>query len=1051
VKSPRPDIRPPGRAESNIDLRESEALNLSLMNASPDCVKVLDLDGRVLHMNTPGICAMEIDDFATVQGKLWADLWPGEARADIECALARAINGEPSSFQAFCATNKGTPKWWDVTVSPVRGAGGGPAVQVLSVSRDVTKRREEQDRLRDSEAGFRSAFEQSAVGMAQVSVKTGKYIRVNPKFCAMTGYSAEELACLTPMQLTFVRDRDEDSMLSEPVLRGEMAVYDREKRYQRKDGKIIWVHTNATLLRDADGKPDRTMAVIQEITVRKEAEAERDRLHQQLEDERWRLADMFRQAPAFICSLRGSNHVFEMANDAYARLVGRQDFLGLPVREALPEVEGQGFFELLDGVFQTGKPYIGSGARFLINRASSEAPVELFVDFIYEARRNPAGDIVGVAALGIDVTERHHAQELQRLSDVRYRRLFDALDAGYCVVEMVWDEAGKPVDYRFLEANAAFKMHTGLEGAIGQTIRTLVPAIEQHWMDAYGRVAQTGVACRFVDQAQAMAGRWFEVYAHRLDDFEGGRVAILFNNVSEKIKAEQALRESEERLRVAAEAVSDVVWTNDAAGLMQGEQRGWGRFTGQSPAEYQGTGWSVAIHPEDTEPTLDAWKVAVREKCIFHFQHRVRRYDGEWRLCTVRALPVLDPQGTIREWVGVHADITEQKRDEEKLRQLAADLSQSDHRKDEFLATLAHELRNPLAPLRNGLQLLKMAGGQQATIEPVRFMMERQLTQMVRLVDDLMDVSRINQNKLELRKARITLASVLNSAVETSRPLIETMDHELILTLPRQALMVDADMTRLAQVFLNLLNNAAKYSDRSGRIELKVELQDTDAVVTVKDNGIGIAADQLPHIFGMFTQVDKSLEKSQGGLGIGLTLVKRLVEMHGGSVEARSEGPGRGSEFVVRLPAVLEHPHPDLPGGADEAGATMSALRILVVDDNRDGADSLTEMLNLMGNDTRTAYDGQQGVDMAAAYQPDVILLDIGLPKLNGYEACRIIRQQAGGKEVILIAVTGWGQEKDRERTLEAGFDHHLVKPVNPQALMTMLTDITPDRHKGGF
>lgn len=506
-------------------------------------------------------------------------------------------------------------------------------------------------------------------------------------------------------------------------------------------------------------------------------------------------------------------------------------------------------------------------------------------------------------------------------------------------------------------------------------------------------------------------------------------------------RAEKAMRESDERYRAATAAVSDLIWTNNADGLMEGEQRGWEEFTGQSREDYQGYGWSKEVHPEDAQPTIEAWNRAVLEKRTFIFEHRVRRRDGEWRLCSIRAVPILNADGKIREWVGVHTDITERRRDEEKLRQLAAELSQADRRKDEFLATLAHELRNPLAPIRAGLQLMKLAGGQAATIEQARSIMERQVTQMVRLVDDLMDVSRISRGKIELRKERIPLVAILNSAVETSRPLIEQMGHELTITLPKQPLIVDADMTRLAQVFLNLLNNAAKYSDRGGRITLAVERQGSNVVVSVKDTGVGIAADQLPHIFDMFTQVDRSLEKSQGGLGIGLTLVKRLVEMHGGRVEAKSEGPGKGCEFVVRLPVVIEASKPQESGGEAEQPA-KSSHRVLVVDDNRDGADSVAMMLRIMGNDVRTAYDGQAGVEMAGEFRPDVILLDIGLPKLNGYEACHRIREQAWGKGVVLIAVTGWGQDDDRRRSHEAGFDHHIVKPVDLQTLMKMLAGL---------
>ncbi len=398
-------------------------------------------------------------------------------------------------------------------------------------------------------------------------------------------------------------------------------------------------------------------------------------------------------------------------------------------------------------------------------------------------------------------------------------------------------------------------------------------------------------------------------------------------------------------------------------------------------------------------------------------------------------------------WVGSTTDIHEQRQTANELRRLAAQLSEADHRKDEFLATLAHELRNPLAPIRTGLQLMRLAGGRAVSLEQARTMMERQLSQLVRLVDDLMDMSRISTGKLELRKERVSLAAVINSALETSRPLIEEMGHELTVTMPKEEIVLDADLTRLAQVFMNLLNNAAKYSDRAGHIWLVVERQGSDVTVSIRDSGIGIAFDQLPRIFEMFSQVDRSLQKSQGGLGIGLTLVKRLVEMHGGAVDVRSEGLGEGSEFIVRLPVLVATTKP--PVAKEEAHVVLkSSLRILIVDDNRDGADSLALMLRIMGNDTRTAYDGQQGVEVAEEFRPEILLFDIGLPKLNGYEACRRIREQPWGKDMVLIAVTGWGQDEDRRRSRDAGFDDHLVKPVDPQALMTLLAEVADTRAK---
>ncbi len=372
-----------------------------------------------------------------------------------------------------------------------------------------------------------------------------------------------------------------------------------------------------------------------------------------------------------------------------------------------------------------------------------------------------------------------------------------------------------------------------------------------------------------------------------------------------------------------------------------------------------------------------------------------------------------------------------------------AQLRDANRRKDEFLATLAHELRNPLAPVRNAVQVLRLQGQTSPEVQWASEMIERQVQAMSRLIDDLMDVSRINQGRIELRRERVELAHVLQDAVETSRPIIDEYGHQLELTLPPPGLPLDADATRLAQAFMNLLNNAAKYTDRGGRIKVGVRKENGDVLVTVSDTGIGLAADRLESVFEMFSQVETALARSRGGLGIGLSLTQRLIEMHGGSVKARSPGLGRGSEFVVRLP-LASRPAEEAEAGSDpQAPATIAApdaeLRILVADDNQDAADTLAMLLQLMGHSVRQAPDGEAAVRMAADFNPHVVLLDIGMPKLNGYEACRQIRAQPGAREMTLVAVTGWGQADDRRKSHEAGFDQHLVKPVDPTALMNLI------------
>jgi CheY-like chemotaxis protein len=403
-----------------------------------------------------------------------------------------------------------------------------------------------------------------------------------------------------------------------------------------------------------------------------------------------------------------------------------------------------------------------------------------------------------------------------------------------------------------------------------------------------------------------------------------------------------------------------------------------------------------------------------------------------------------DEHGNPAGVLAVNTDITERKRAEEMLRQYAADLSEADHRKNEFLAMLAHELRNPLAPIRNALQMLRLTSGNGKTVQSTTEMMERQVGQMVRLVDDLLDVSRISRGKIELRKERVELASVVHHAVEACRLAIECANHDLTITLPPQPIYLSGDPTRLAQVMGNLLNNACKFTDNGGRISLTVEREGEQAVIRVRDSGIGIAADQLPRIFDMFMQVDTSLERAVSGLGIGLTLVKNLVEMHDGTLEVNSEGLGQGSEFVVRLPALVETAKLPPPEPTVSEPTTTTARRILIVDDNRDSAESLAMLLKMTGHETHTAYDGLEAVNTAMTFMPDVIFMDIGLPNLNGYEACRKIREQPWGKDMVLIALTGWGQEEDRQKSRDAGFNGHLVKPVEHAALMKLLAELLP-------
>ena len=555
-----------------------------------------------------------------------------------------------------------------------------------------------------------------------------------------------------------------------------------------------------------------------------------------------------------------------------------------------------------------------------------------------------------------------------------------------------------------------------------------------------------------VKSGRFVAGMTVHVSDRR--DWTGHEVALIEETAErtwaavERARAEAALRASEERRRLALDAAELGAWhINLATNAFTTDERFRIIFAGTTePMGYEQA--FGAIHADDQGRVGNAVAAAIRPDAPAPYaeEYRVVHPDGSvrWVFAKGRARYDRDGAGRLVSFDGTVADITARKLIEDERERLVGQLREADRRKNEFLAILAHELRNPLAPIRNGLQLIRMAGASE-TIERARSMMERQLTQLVRLVDDLLDVSRVTSGKLELRRLRVELRAVIDAAVETTRPVIEEAGHELAVTMPDERIWVEGDMTRLSQVVSNLLNNSAKYMHRGGHVRLAVGLEDGMAVVSVADDGIGIPPAMLEKVFEMFTQVDRALEKTTGGLGIGLSLVKGLVEMHGGTVEARSEGEGRGSEFVVRLP-VLSSVQQVKRFETDELSRSSSCCRILVADDNVDAAESMGLLLQLHGNEVITVHDGLKAIEVAETFRPDVILLDIGMPKLNGYETCRRIREQPWGKNAILIALTGWGQAEDKRRTREAGFDHHLVKPVDDTAVMKLLASRFPEQ-----
>ncbi|MFO0928583.1 MAG: PAS domain S-box protein [Gemmataceae bacterium] len=659
-----------------------------------------------------------------------------------------------------------------------------------------------------------------------------------------------------------------------------------EYRLRRHDGEYRWVLDTGQPQYGSSGEFVGFIGSCVDITDRKAAEAEHGRLLREVQAERGRLEEVFRLAPSFLCVLRGPDHVFERTNDRYRELIDGREVIGRPVREALPEVEGQGFFEVLDRVYRTGEPFVGTDLRILLRRGGRLE--ERVLEFVYQPMRDAAGQVTGVLAHGVDLTDRKHAEtELARVTaeSERRRRLYETILASIADFVYVFS-----LDHHILYANPALVAMWGVADPVGKTFLEI----------------------------------------------------------------------------------------------------------GYEP-------WHAAMHEREIDQVRQTRR-PIRGEVPFTGTGGRRIYDYIF-------VPVFGADGEVEAVAGTTRDVTERKAMEDVLRE-------ADRKKDEFIALLAHELRNPLAPIRNGLQVLRLAGPGPET-DRTREMMDRQLTHLVRLVDDLLDVSRISRNKMELRRSRVALADVVASAVETASPPIEAAGHRLTVTLPPAPVYLNADLTRLAQVFSNLLTNSAKYTPPGGRIDLTAELHDGQVAVAVRDTGIGVPPAALPTLFDMFSQVDRSIERTTGGLGIGLALVKGLVDMHGGTVSAHSDGDGRGSTFTVTLPVSGA----DAPsqGAADEGERTTDRpRRVLVVDDNRDGADSLALMLRLLGHDPRTAHDGIEAIELAEVFRPDVILMDVGMPRLNGLDATRRIRERPWGRAVTIVAADRLGAGR-RSRAVAGG------------------------------
>lgn len=710
-----------------------------------------------------------------------------------------------------------------------------------------------------------------------------------------------------------------------------------------------WFDVYASRLGDAASR--KVVLFFNDITSRKLIETEREQLLRQLTVASNRLTDVFKNAPAFMCVLRGPEHVFEMSNERYRQLIGGRDHIGSPIRDALPEVEGQGFFELLDQVFRTGETFSSNDMRLLLQRHPG-SPAEIrYFDFMYMPLRDANGEVTGIVAQGVDLTDRKIAEERLRLLDAVSMATRDAMDPQTVMVATT-KLLGEHLSvarcaYADLEPdNDRFTIrHDWTASGIPTTVGT-------YSLDIFGTRAAS--------------------------EMRTGTVLVIRNVDRELSRSDGA--DTFNAIGIKAIICCPLVKDDHLVAMMA--------VHSAAPREWSSE--DVALVQEVAE----------------------------------------------RSWAHV-----------ERVRSMEA-LREADQRKSEFLAALAHELRNPLAPIQTGLDILRIAAADPAALEKTRSMMERQLRHLVHLVDDLLDVARITRGKIELRKENIELKHIVTSAIEASLPFIEAGRHDFSVRIPDEPILLNVDPTRISQVISNLLNNAAKYTPPGGKITLKALHNAREVEITVTDTGVGIPQNRLADVFEMFSQVGESTGRAQGGLGIGLTIVSSLVQLHGGTITVASDGPAKGSDFVVRLPLHIDDkPSPSsISDRAPDQPNQTTNLKILVIDDNEDAAETLSTLLLMDGYDTRVVNDGRSALDMAATFIPNIIFLDIGMPGMNGYEIIAALRKMDAAKKAVIIAVTGWGTDSDRQRTREAGFDYHLTKPASYEDVQALLMQAT-SRH----
>lgn len=996
-----------------------------------DAVIAVDRDERMTFLNAAaerqyGIRASDVLGRQT--SDLYSPVWPD---ADAEAAMRMALRDRGEwRGELRHRTRMGRELWVEATVTLLRGLDGASAGVVTAI-RDVTERKRSDDARRESQERVRLAAEAAQLGFWSWQPDDDKVVWENEYPYRILGLPPASPPVTVARFATEFLHPDDRAAFEQAVARTVQA---REPfaftgRIRRPDGETRWFEFAGTPQFPEGERGSRILGTVQDVTERRLAE---EALHQNAT----LFSTLIAQAPMGTYVVDAQFRMRQVNTEAMPVFASVQPLIGRDFREALDILWGPELGREIADIFRRT---LDTGERY-VSPPFTERRHDLGIEQSYEWQTQrvmlPDGQF-GVVCYFHEVTERAQAVAALRASAERLRLAAEATGIGVWewhlrTNRIKWDAQMFRL-YGMAPTADGFVRYSDWSGAVLPEDLATNEAILQETVRQRGRSHRTfriqrreDGACRHIDAVEI-------VRTNAADEPEW----VLGTNldVTGRVEQETALAESEVRFRSMADQTPIPMWVTDAEGGIEFVNRAYCAFFGVTLDQVRRTKWAPLVHPEDSAG-VTAFADALAAHRPIQGTARVRRADGGWRWIHSVTQPRY-ADGEYAGMIGISRDVTEERRASEFEREAAL-------QKDEFIAVLAHELRNPLAPIRTSVGVLRALGPIHPRVVQCRDIIDRQVTQMARLLDDLLDVSRLSQGKLTLQRATVRLRDVIDAAVETVRPVIDEREHTLTVDPINPALVLDADAARLTQVLTNLLTNAAKYTNPHGGIAVTVEADTDHVAIRVRDNGIGIRAEMHERVFDLFTQVEDAQHRADGGLGIGLGLTKRLVELHGGTIQAESEGPGHGSTFTVTLPLDARTRRSSHSPGLDGSAAPEPPVRrrVVVVDDNRDAADTLAMLLESIGCEVRTAYDGAEALRVAADFRPDLMLLDLGMPGLDGRTVCHRLRAEAWGTGVVIAAVTGWGQDEDRRRTRAAGFDHHLVKPVDPALLTDLVRQV---------